>query len=320
MANDRQKAMTFDYPEAIPISVGILPATWRKYRAALDDLVREFPEVLGSYQREDRDYDAVNGTYRKGEHIDEWGCVWSNVAEGLEAFVTGHPVASREAVRTLQPPKDDAGMPHGFMFLRLTYLRGFEEMMIDFAEEPPELQDLIDIVLDYNLRQARIRLESLTGEGQTVYFGDDLGMQNALPISPAKWRKYLKPCYERVYRPFRDAGHYVFMHSDGHIIEIIPDLIECGVNMINPQVRANGLDALAEVCKGNVCVSLDLDRQLFPFCSPDDIDRHVLDAVQKLGAPEGGLCLQAEVGPDVPLANIRAICTALKRHRRHFST
>ena len=319
MSNDRLKAMTFSHPETIPVSVGILPAAWRTHRAALDELVTRFPAVLGNYRQDKRDYDAVTGTYQQGKHVDAWGCVWSNVAEGLESFVTGHPVPTREAVHCLEAPGEDTGLPHGFMFLRLTFLRGFEAMMIDFAEEPPELQMLIDIVLEYNLSQARLRLDSLRGQAQVVGFGDDLGMQNSLPISPKKWRRYLKPCYEKLYRPFRDAGHYVFMHSDGHIIEIIPDLVECGVNVINPQIRANGLEPLIEVCKGKVCVSLDLDRQMFPFCAPSDIDRHVREVVERLGAPEGGLCLQAEVGPDVPLANIEAICVALERYRTYYS-
>ena len=56
---------------------------------------------------------------------------------------------------------------------------------------------------------------------QIVSFGDDLGMQTSLPIHPDKWRRYLKPCYMQLYQPFRQAGHYVYMHTDGHIAEII---------------------------------------------------------------------------------------------------
>lgn len=109
------------------------------------------------------------------------------------------------------------------------------------------------------------------------------------------------------------------MHTDGHIWEIIPDLIECGVNVVNPQVRANGLENLARVCKGKVCVNLDLDRQMFPFGTPADIDAHVREAVETLGSPEGGLWLQAEIGPDVPLENVEAIAAALEKYRGHFS-
>ncbi|KPK85026.1 MAG: hypothetical protein AMJ81_04325 [Phycisphaerae bacterium SM23_33] len=317
---DRLKAMKFEHPEYIPISIGLLPATWMKHRERLDALVKRHPVIFGQGQPQRRDYDAVRqATYRQGRHVDAWGCVWSNIRAGMEAIVTGHPVPTREAVRTLKPPGEDIGLPHGFMYLRLLDLRGFEEMMVDFAEEPPELQMLIDIVLEYNLRQVERLLAGRTAP-EIIHFGDDLGMQTLLPIGPEKWRRYLKPCYAALYGRARRAGHWVYMHSDGHFWEIIGDLIECGVNVINPQVRANGLDNLARVCKGKVCVDLDLDRQMFPFCTPGDIDAHVRQAVETLGSPAGGLWLKAECGPDVPLANIEAICTALERYRGHFRT
>lgn len=319
--DDRIKALRWSHPEYIPVSAGILPAAWMKHREALDELVAAHPLLFGDPKGR-RDYDAVaRGTYVAGEHVDAWGCVWSNVHTGMEALVTGHPVPTRDDVWKLKPPETDSGFPHGFMYLRLCDLRGFEEAMVDFQEEPPELQRLIDIVLEYNLRQARLRLEDLRAKGKRetiVYFGDDLGLQRSLPMRPETWRKYLKPCFERIYRPFREAGHFVYMHTDGHILEIIPDLVDCGVSVVNPQARANGLSELARVCKGKVCVNLDLDRQLFPFCSPADIDAHVHEAVEKLGAPEGGLWLTAEIGEDVPLSNVEAIFGALERYRGHF--
>ena len=105
------------------------------------------------------------------------------------------------------------------------------------------------------------------------------------------------------------------MHTDGHTMPVVMDLVECGVNVINLQIRANGLGRIAQVCRGKVCVDLDLDRQLFPFCSPDDIDAHVRDAVEALALPEGGLWLSASCGPDVPLETIEAICVAFEKYQ-----
>ena len=189
-------------------------------------------------------------------------------------------------------------------------------MMVDFGEEPPELQRLIDLVLDYNLGEIA---NDLAKKPRMMGFGDDLGTQTALPISPACWRKYLKPCFAKMYGLCHDAGAWVYMHTDGHILPIIPDLVECGVNVINPQIRANGLAGLVATCKGKVCLNLDLDRQMFPFGTPADIDAHVREVVAALGSPEGGLWLTAECGPDVPLANIEAICQAVERYRGYFA-
>jgi hypothetical protein len=320
VTEDHIKAMTWQRPGRIPVKAGLLPSTWMKHREALDEIVARHPLLFGPPRREKRDYDKIsNEKYLLGDHVDAWGCVWSNVKQGMTSLVTRHPVPTREAVRRLKAPEKDEGLPHGFMFLRLADLRGFEELMVDFAEEPPELQALIDVVLAYNLRQARLKLAGIARPREVIYFGDDLGMQHALPISPPRWRKYLKPCFQRIYRPFRDAGHYVYMHSDGHMWEIIPDLIECGVNVVNAQLSANGPDNLAAVCKGKVCVDLDLNRQMFPFWSPREIDAHIREAVEKLGAPEGGLWLEAEVADDVPLENIEAICAALERYSAYYS-
>ena len=318
MVDDRVKSLRFEHPAFIPVGVGMLPAAWMKYRQELDAVVARHPIIFGEHKQGDRDYDAVSGQYVAGVHVDAWGCVWSNVRTGMDAIVTGHPVPTREAVHSLRAPEEDVGLPHGFMFLRLADLRGFSEIMTDFAEEPPELQMLIDIVLEYNLRQARLHLEKLTGP-QIVYFGDDLGMQDSLPISPKKWQEYLKPCFTRIYQPFRDAGHYVYMHTDGHVIEIVSDLVDCGVNVVNPQYRANPIDDLVKVAKGKVCIDLDLDRQMFPFCTAADIDAHIEEVVRKLGAPQGGLWLKAEIGADVPLENIEAICNALEKYRAYFA-
>ncbi|MHB1295037.1 MAG: uroporphyrinogen decarboxylase family protein [Anaerolineae bacterium] len=315
---DRMKAVLYQRPEYIPISVSLLPATWIQYREQLAALTARHPLLFGEEDPRQRDFDRVMGTYQQGEHVDNWGCVWSNVHHGMESIVTKHPVPTREAVRTLKAPEKLLGHhPHGFMWLRLQDLRGFEELMVDFAEEPPELQMLLDTVLDYNMRELELRLQ--TDDSLLIAFGDDLGMQTSLALHPAKWRKYLKPCYARIYGRCHEAGRYVFMHTDGHIVEIIPDLVECGVNIINPQVRANGLQNLATVAKGKVCLSLDLDRQMFPFATPAEIDAHVREVAELLGAPEGGLWMHAECAPDVPLANIEAICTALETYRAMYT-
>jgi hypothetical protein len=140
-------------------------------------------------------------------------------------------------------------------------------------------------------------------------------MQHALAMGPQNWRKYMKPCFARIFGYWRKTGRPVYFHTDGCIHEIIPDLVDCGVQIVNAQYRANGLDNLERVCKGKVCLNLDLDRQLFPFATPAQIDAHIRQAIERLTLPEGGLWVSAECGPDVPMANIEAICTALEKYR-----
>ncbi len=121
---DRLKAMRFERPESIPVSVYFLPAAWMKYRGALDEIVARHPTLFDDGSR-NHDYDEVGGTYVRGYHVDAWGCVWSNIQEGMESIVTGHPVPTRQTVHALKMPEVDTGFPHGFMYLRLGDLRGW---------------------------------------------------------------------------------------------------------------------------------------------------------------------------------------------------
>ena len=310
------RAVEWRTPAWIPVAVSLMPATWRKYREALEDVVVRHPRLFGEYERGSKDFDEVGGLYREGEQTDEWGCVWRNIEPGLDSLCVHHPLEDWSALATYTPPKPEAdGLPHGFMYMKLYYLRGFENFMMDLVDEPPELRRLIDMVLDYNLAVVR---KMVTKKRRMYHFGDDLGMQDRLAMGPELWRRYMKPCFAAIYAPCREAGAHVYMHTDGHVLPIIGDLIECGVTVLNPQIRANGLDGLVAECKDKVCVHLDLDRQLFPFCTPSDIREHVREAIAKLGQKRGGLMLNAECEPDVPLDNIEAICQTLEDHMDYF--
>jgi hypothetical protein len=182
--------------------------------------------------------------------------------------------------------------------------------MIDLATDDPRLPKLISMVEAYNVAVIRKYLD--LGMEYAI-FGEDLGLQTSLPMSPAMWRRFIKPPYERMFKPCREADVPIFLHTDGHILEIIPDLIEVGVQVLNPQFRANGLAGLKEIAKGKVALCLDLDRQLFPFATPSQIEDHIGEAFEELSLAAGGLMLHAECEPDVLLRNIEAICTALEK-------
>jgi len=339
------KTMYFDTPEWVPCGVGFLPATWIHYREALEDLCLRHPRIFPDYKKGCVDFDQKvmwNPLYELGRHTDCWQAVWNNIDRGFDSQVEVAPLTDWEAFpawkqKLPDPMKDDqfgpraswddvkkgmeeakargdtasgGGLPHGFFFMRLYYLRGFENLMMDFATDDPRIRELIGIIRDYSVAVAKKYLEL---GAEFMCFGEDLGMQTSLPVSPEMWRKFVKPTYEAVIGPCRDRDVPVFLHSDGHILEIIPDLIDVGVRVLNPQIRANGLDGLKKIAKGKVALSQDLDRQLFPFATPIQIEDHIEEVFRGLNQKKGGLMLQAECGPDVPLANIDAVCRAMER-------
>jgi len=306
------KAMTYQKPETIPATVLPMPAVWDKYPEEIRELSSRYPSLFEN-PGEVLNY-AGWTTYHVGTHIDEWNCVWSNIKEGQESMVTGHPVKTREDILNLKIPDDRTGrMPHGFMYLRLLDLRGFEEAMIDFAEEPLELQILIDKVLTYNLIQIEIAIAKNKAPVQVL--GDDLGMQYGLAIGHERWVKYLKPCFTAIYKKIHDAGKLVFMHTDGCVTEILGDLKEAGADMVEVQYRANGLENLVRLCKGKIPINLDLDRQYLPFATPQGIETHIRECVEAMYLPEGGLGIFLYIGDDVPLQIIEAAAAAVEKFR-----
>jgi uroporphyrinogen decarboxylase len=336
------KTIYFDHPEWTICNVSLMPATWMKYRGDLEEIVLAHPRLFPGYRRGDVDFDFTrlpNRLYELGYFTDCWGTVWENIERGLDSHPIGFPLEDWAALESYTPPdpltedsfgpRDWAavrrslaearargdiaaagGLQHGFMYMRLFYLRRFENLMLDMATDEPRLQAVIQMVEDYNSAVIRKTLEF---GPEMMGFGDDLGLQRILPMGPALWRKYIKPSYMRMFAPCRAADIPIRLHTDGHIVEIIPDLIEAGVTLLNPQIRANGLAGLVKMAKGHVALHQDLDRQLFPFATPSEIEDHIGEVFEALYLPEGGLMLHAECEPDVPLENVEVICRTLEK-------
>ena len=105
------KAITYDFPETLPISVGMLPAAWIKYGAELQRVVSEYPQFFGE-TKTDLNKIGMSPSYRSGSFTDEWGCVWENIHEGMESIVKGHPIKSEQDVFDLAiPPDQDGHLP-----------------------------------------------------------------------------------------------------------------------------------------------------------------------------------------------------------------
>ena len=331
--------------DEIPCTVSLSPATWARHRENLEQLVIRYPDIFGDYEPGRKDFDAFDPVYRQDEqYTDNWGCVWDNRQGGLEGQIVHHPLAdwsNFDAYRAPDPlavaervPRPDwgdvraaaaAARAEGRLvrgsgdryFERLHFVRGFSEFLMDVAEDSPRIAQLSDLILQHNMTLVERWLEI---GADLMYFGDDLGMQDRLIIHPDKWRRHIKPGYATMHGTCRRAGAHVFLHSDGYILDILPDLIDVGVSIVNPQDRVNGIDNIARICKGRVCICLDIDRQrLLPFGTPREIREHIRECVIKLGSPAGQLMLTAWVSHDAPLCNLVALCDALREFRSYHA-
>ncbi len=327
MADTRTGSRT-DPKGRVPCSVGINPTIWDAHSDRLERLRDECPNVrMGGGDR---------SSPRAKEYFwrDDWGCKWHFPGMYLDGVVVEHALDSWEKLETWSPPSIEArvgaiekqmaearqagrpppgaGFEHGFLFLRLTYLRGFNNFMLDLAERDPRLFELRDRVADYWYAVAEAHLD---GGATHVGGGDDLGLQDRLPISPAAWRELIKPAYARIFGLARERGAKVSLHTDGYIVDIIPDLIETGVTALNPQDLVNGLENLARLAKGKVHINLDVDRQnITVLGQPAEVDAHILSCIRTLGSPEGGLSLIYGVYPGTPIDNLEAAVRAMEKY------
>ncbi|MBM3493075.1 MAG: hypothetical protein FJX72_01950 [Armatimonadetes bacterium] len=331
------RVVEYRNPEWIPCSVSFAPLTWKTHREALEDVVLRHPRLFPGFRKGSVDFDAFGPVYREGEQFtDNWGCVWFNAIGGLEGQVVEHPLADWDNLRTWSPPDPATQSERGErdwtairqhvaaakgrgdliwgdgerLFDRLYFLRGFDNLMADIATDDPRLGELIALLLDYEKRLVGMWLDL---GADVVGFHTDIGAQNALMISPAKFRKWIKPMFAEVFGMVRSAGAHVYLSSDGRLVDIVDDLIEIGVSVHDPQLRANTLDGIVTKYKGRLCANADLDRQMFAFCTPDDIRAHVREVVERMYMPEGGLMLSGSVwDANTPIENIEALCDALE--------
>jgi hypothetical protein len=342
------RAVRFERPEYIPMSFHINPACWHAYpQDALQELMASHPFLFPDFETS-----SVPSTPQYGPnqcagqpYTDDWGCTWETTDDGITGTVTYHPLADWDDSERYLPPNPDkvsglgpidweqiaanlqkagkegrlaaASLPHGHTFLLLQSLRGYENLIYDMADDEPRLHDLIRVVEAFNMALIR-RYIDLGAEW--IGYPEDLGMQNGPMISPKHFRRYIKPVYQRLMQPARDAGCIVHMHSDGDIRALVDDLIEGGVQVINLQDLVNGIDWIATRFAGRTCVDLDIDRQAITrFGTPAQIDALIREEVEKLGCKEGGLMMVYGLYPGVPIENVGALMDAMTHYAACYS-
>jgi uroporphyrinogen-III decarboxylase len=194
------------------------------------------------------------------------------------------------------------------------YLHGFQATNEDMLLQPDLCARLRDLILEVILRRLN-RLAELDGlDG--VHFRDDWGTQRALLISPRRWRSFFKPAYRRMFDVVRRSGKHVWFHSDGVIDQIIPDLIQLGAHVLNPQCNCMPRHRLRRLIAGKVCLLGDLDRQwTLPYGRPADVRAAVRADVDTYSSPQGGLIARGEIAGDVPLENVEAMLDEMTRYR-----
>lgn len=203
--------------------------------------------------------------------------------------------------------------PMGFsLYERAWALRGMENLLMDFLQNPHFAHELLGAIADYNIAQVKKALEYDT---DAVLFGDDWGQQRGLQMGPDIWRAFIYPQLKRMYDVVHDAGKFVMIHSCGDVDELFDDLIRINLDCFNPfQPEVMDVEALLVQYRGRLAFHGGLSTQrTLPYGSVDEV-RAESRRLLELGS-QGGYIFSAAhaVEGDVPLENMLAFIQEAQR-------
>ncbi len=269
-----------------------------------------FPKPPAPETRVD-EFGVVWGRSQVDKSMGDWGGLISSALSepSLKGFKMPDPSklsCSKIAEMRAKHP-DRFLMAYGQnLFERSWSICGFENYLSYIAGEEDFVEELASKLADYSC-EATSRLKGLGVDG--IRFGDDLGFQTSLMIQPDVWRRIFKKHYKRIYQAARDAGLVVMIHSCGNITEILPDMIELGVQVFHA-LQPESMDV--RHCKREFGKDLAFwgglgSQSTIPNGTPDDVRREVRDRLE-LFADGGYILAPAGATPtETPVENVVAI-------------
>ncbi|MBT4499355.1 MAG: hypothetical protein HOC74_16625 [Gemmatimonadetes bacterium] len=204
----------------------------------------------------------------------------------------------------------------GHMYESAWQIRGYEEFLIDMMERPA----WAECILDKLIEQARYKAVTAAKAGADyVHCGDDVASQVSLMFSKPMWEKFMLSRWRRVWQEVKEANPdcRIWYHSDGNVADIVGDLIEAGVDILNPlQPECLDCDALHRRYGDRLTFDGAIGTQsTMPFGSAEEVRARVKEVIEKYGQ-NGGLIISPThiLEPEVPLENIDALFDACREY------
>lgn len=314
--------LEFSKPQRVPRQLWLLPWAQNHFPNELSRIQQRFPDDIVHVPGFLRQIPVTKGNaFEIGFYVDEWGCLFDNKQRGIVGEVKEPLVKTWSDLSKVNPPiaclSIDKEKINAFCkntdkftiagccprpFERLQFLRGTENVMMDLATSGTGIMELIDKIHQFHMIEIQLWAQT---DVDALMFMDDWGTQRSLLISPDMWRSVFKPLYADYIDIARSHGKKVFMHSDGYILDIIPDLINLGLDALNSQIFCMGIDKLAQF-KGKIAFWGEVDRQ---HILPNGTEIEVVNAVQEIQKnlyADGGVIAQLEFGPGAKPENIAA--------------
>ncbi|MHB8278313.1 MAG: uroporphyrinogen decarboxylase family protein [Candidatus Humimicrobiaceae bacterium] len=202
------------------------------------------------------------------------------------------------------------------LFERLWCLIGYENAFTGFYYRKKEVDYLLEGITEFNVEMSKKVVELGLVDGLRT--GDDLGAQKGMLISPEMFRKFLKERYAKMWEVYKNKNLPVFHHSDGDIFEIIPDLIDIGLDVLTPiQPEVLYPEKMAREFGKNLSFMGGISTQdTLPFKSPQEVKNEIIERIKVLGKYGGYIISPShEVTSDCKEENFLTMLETLECYR-----
>ena len=321
--------------------LGMEPDTTPNISHRQMDTVYPKEDLLQRYQVDFRPVHMQGPWYFKTREIpeeesfyDEYGLRWKKASYYYD--VVERPLAKVETLASLEkypwPDPYDPGRAAGIRetarqlyenspflvvadimclgpFEGACFLRGYDNFAVDLKLNPALAQAILEKITDMSIGLWDAFLTHVGDYVHVVAQGDDLGTQRGTFMSPEMYRKFVKPCHQRMYDFIRSKTNAkIFLHSCGSVYDVLPDLIDVGVQILNPiQRSAAKMDIvqLKQQFGKDLCLwggGIDV-QQMLPYASLQEIEDDIKRTLE-IVCPGGGYVfvpshnIQADVTPD----------------------
>lgn len=307
-------------------------------------------EIVGADVRGVR---VRGGTYTpqilsENEVLDRWGAVWRRPDGGTCYSIVKYPLKNATQHDLADYPWPDGKSPDlviglaeharhlhqetpyavlgeisGHIFERAQMLRGFDTLLYDMAANRDFVEELFDRILAVEIDTVSTFLSAVGPYIDIIAFKDDIAMQSGPVISPEMFREMLKPRMIKLIETMRSkTDAKIWYHTDGAVSFAIPDLLDVGIDVLNPvQLTAKGMDParLKREFGKDLAFWGGIDtQQVLPFGTPEDVKAEVKRVITEL-APGGGYVLASvhSLEADVPGENIWAMYQTAHQYGRY---
>ena len=324
------RAIQFQDTDIVPYDVGFTHIAYQKLADYYGD--PNFGAKLGNHlacmnTRADMPWVEVGADLIR----DEWGVVWNRTIDKDIGAVANQmlpsPTLKGFQFPELIPPgieehyrrfaenaRDLFRMADlGFsLFERAWTMRGFDHLLMDMIEHPSFVHELLEAITEWNLAQIDLAVKQ---DIDCFRLGDDWGSQRGVIMGPALWREFIKPCVRKMYQRIHEGGKYVLIHSCGDVKDLLPDLVEVGLNIFNPfQPEVMDVFETKKRYYGKLSFYGGIGVQtLLPHGTPDEVRRETKMLLETLGKGGGYIASPSHSIPsDVPAENMAAMIETLR--------